>query len=94
MQLNCSGIALTTGSIYVQRALLITGPGAAAFTISGANLDRVFTWTSTQPLALYRMTIRNGYSQLGGGRVYPAGTLHLKDTVVRNCHAPTPQEPA
>ncbi|MEO7062331.1 MAG: choice-of-anchor Q domain-containing protein [Dokdonella sp.] len=86
-QLSCSGITLTTGSLYVQRAQLIKGPGAAAFTISGANLDRVFTQTSAQPLALYGMTIRNGYSQSGGGCVYSAGTLQLNDTVVSNCRS-------
>jgi len=87
-QLACSTITLTTGRIDVQRALLIQGPGPAALTISGAGLDRVFNQNSTQPLALYGMTIQNGYANsFGGGCVYSAGTLQLKDTVVRNCQA-------
>jgi hypothetical protein len=85
-QLTCSSITLTTGSINVQRAQLINGPGAELFTIDGAGLDRVFTQTSTQPLLLYGMTIRNGYTDsFGGGCVYTAGPLQLKDTVIRDC---------
>jgi hypothetical protein len=85
-QLTCSGITLTTGRINVERAQLIQGPGAALFTIDGAGLDRVFNQNSTQTLALYGMTIRNGYTDsFGGGCVYSAGALQLKDTVVRNC---------
>ncbi|MEO7326209.1 MAG: choice-of-anchor Q domain-containing protein [Dokdonella sp.] len=85
-QLTCSGITLTTGSINVQRALLIHAAGPAALTIDGAGLDRVFTQSSTQPLALYGMTIQNGHTDsFGGGCVYAAGTLQLNDTVIRNC---------
>lgn len=84
-QLTCSGITLTTGSINVQRAQLIQGPGAALFTVDGAGLDRVFSQTSTQPLALYGMTIQNGYTDSGGGCIYTAGPLQLNDTVVRDC---------
>lgn len=84
-QLTCSSITLTTGAIEVQRAQLIKGPGPQ-FTISGARLDRVFTQVAAQPLALYGMTIRNGYTtSFGGGCVYSAGTLQLKDAVVTNC---------
>ncbi|HJT99123.1 MAG TPA: choice-of-anchor Q domain-containing protein [Rhodanobacteraceae bacterium] len=85
-ELTCSHITLTSGSINVSRALLIQGPGSAALTIDGTRLDRVFTQTSTQVLALYGMTIQNGYStSFGGGCVYSAGALQLNDTVVRNC---------
>jgi len=85
-QLACSRITLTSGSINVQRAQLIQGPGAALLEIDGAHLDRVFTQTSTQPLALYGMTVQNGYTDsFGGGCVYTAGALQLKDTVIRNC---------
>jgi len=84
--LACSGITLTSGAILVQRAQLIQGPGAALFTIDGAGLDRVFNQTSTQPLALYGMTIRNGYTNsFGGGCIAAAGALQLNDAVVRNC---------
>lgn len=87
-QLTCSSITLTTGSIQVQRAQLIQGPGSAALTISGANLDRVFTETANQMLALSGMTIQNGYvDSFGGGCIYSAGALQLQDTVVRNCRA-------
>ena len=86
-QLTCSAITLTTGSIVVQRAQLIRGPGAAAFTIDGAGLGRVFTQTSAQTLALFGMTLRNGYADsFGGGCVYSAGALQLMDAVVRDCH--------
>jgi hypothetical protein len=85
-QLTCSQITLTTGQINVQRELQIEGPGAALLTIDGAGLDRVFNQNSTQALFLYGMTIQNGYANsLGGGCVYSAGALALKDTVVRNC---------
>ncbi|MEP6483424.1 MAG: choice-of-anchor Q domain-containing protein [Rudaea sp.] len=86
-QLACSRITLTSGAINVQRAQLIKGPGAALLEIDGAHLDRVFSQTSTQPLALYGMTIQNGYAtSFGAGCIYSAGTLQLKDSVVRNCH--------
>ena len=85
-QLSCSRITLTSGAINVQRAQLIQGPGAGLLEIDGAHLDRVFIQTSTQPLALYGLTIQNGYANsFGGGCVYTAGPLQLKGTVVRNC---------
>ena len=85
-QLTCSGITLTTGRINVERALLIQGPGSAAFTIDGAGLDRVFNQNSAQTLALYGLTIRNGYTEsFGGGCIYSAGALDLNGTVIRDC---------
>jgi len=85
--LSCSRITLTSGAINVQRAQLIQGPGPALLEIDGAHLDRVFTQTSTQPLALYGLTVQNGYTDtFGGGCIYTAGALQLKNTVVRNCH--------
>jgi hypothetical protein len=85
-QLSCSRITLTSGAINVQRAQLIQGPGAALLEIDGAHLDRVFIQTSTQPLALYGLTVQNGYANsFGGGCVYTAGPLQLNGTVVRNC---------
>ena len=85
-QLGCSTITLTTGSINVSRAQLIQGPGPDALTIDGAGIDRVFTQASTDPLALYGMTIQDGYvNAFGGGCIYSAGILQLNDTVVRNC---------
>jgi hypothetical protein len=86
-QLTCSRITLTSGAINVQRAQLIKGPGAALLEIDGAHLDRVFSQNSTNPLALYGMTIRNGYAtSFGGGCIYSAGALQLKDSVIRDCH--------
>ena len=85
-QLSCSRITLTSGAINVQRAQLIQGPGAALLEIDGAHLDRVFVQTAKQPLALYGMTIQNGYTNaFGGGCVYSAGALQIKDTVIKNC---------
>jgi len=85
-QLSCSSITLTTGRIEVTRAQLIQGPGADALEINGAGLDRVFNQLSNETLALYGMTIRNGFSDsFGGGCVYSSGNLQLKDTVVRDC---------
>ncbi len=85
-QLTCGRITLTTGAINVQRAQLIQGPGASKLEIDGARLDRVFSQTSTQTLALYGLTIQNGYTNsFGGGCVYTAGPLQLNGTVVRNC---------
>lgn len=87
-QLTCSDITLTTGAIEVRRSLLIRGRGSASLTISGAHLDRVFSHLSTQVLALYGMTIRNGYvNGFGGGCVYSQGTLQLNDTVISGCRA-------
>ena len=85
-QLSCSRITLTSGAINVQRAQLIQGPGAALLEIDGGHLDRVFIQTSTQPLALYGLTVQNGYAtSFGGGCVYTAGPLQLNGSVVRNC---------
>jgi hypothetical protein len=84
--LSCSRITLTSGAIQVQRAQLISGPGAALLEIDGAHLDRVFVQTAPQLLALYGMTVQNGYTgSLGGGCVYSAGPLQLNDAVIRNC---------
>jgi hypothetical protein len=86
--LSCSSITLTTGRLEVTRAQLIQGPGSGAFEINGAGLDRVFSQLSTQTLALYGMTIRNGYADsFGGGCVYSSGNLQLNDTVVSDCRA-------
>ena len=84
--LTCSSITLTSGRIDVARAQLIRGPGSALFTISGDGTDRIFNQNAAFPLALYGMTIRNGYSNsFGGGCIYSSGSLQLNDTVIRDC---------
>ena len=64
-------ITLTSGRIDVARAQLIRGPGSALFTISGDGTDRIFNQNAAFPLALYGMTIRNGYSNSFGGGSLP-----------------------
>jgi hypothetical protein len=85
--LSCSLITLTSGRIEVPRAQLIRGPGSGLLTIDGNGNDRVFNQNGAFPLALYGMTVQNGYTNtFGGGCVYSSGSLQLNDTVVRDCH--------
>jgi len=85
-QLPCSQITLTSGRIDVSHALLLQGPGSGLLTIDGARTDRIFNQNANEELAIYGMTLQNGYSSFfGGGCVYSSGTVALNDTVVTGC---------
>ena len=84
--LSCSRITLASGRIATSLALNLLGPGSARLTIEGNGADRLFEEDASAELALYGMTLTNGYGTPAGGCVYSAGSLLLNDVTVTGCH--------
>ena len=85
-QLPCSRITLTSGRIDTTHDLLLQGPGSGLLTIDGDNYDRIFNQNGVgAQLAIYGMTLQNGYGFLAGGCVYSSGPVLLNDAVVTGC---------
>jgi hypothetical protein len=88
-------IVLTSGTLVIDKALRIEGPGPAALEISGNDATRVFHITSENEAFLSGMTIRNGSVVDGGGCIaigtgepeLPGATLVLENSIVRSCHS-------
>jgi hypothetical protein len=89
-----SPITLTSGQIAITKALAITGPGAGALTISGANSSRIFYVhpASVQAVTISGVTLANGHVTTGpGGAVYSKGAnFSLQDSVVQSNSSITP----
>ena len=63
-------ITLTSGQLVIDKNLTIQGPGANLLAISGNNASMVLVINYGVPqVTLDRMTIRNGYSDGGGGGI-------------------------
>ena len=80
---NPSTITLTTGELTIGRNLTITGPGAAALTVSGNNASRVFNVTGGTAV-ISGLTVTNGRENngIGGGAIYMNGGVALSLTRV------------
>jgi len=82
----------TTGVITVLSALpdvgvnaAFVGPGRDHLTITTSNRFRIFKFLSGATSILSGLTIANGYvSNESGGAIFNAGTLTLKDSVLKN----------
>jgi hypothetical protein len=90
-------ITLTSGELVIKQNLTISGPGASALTVSGANASRVFELSSkTKPqVTLSGLTISNGYapgpfgpSANNGGGILNEGTLTVSNCTIAYNSAP------
>ncbi len=74
-------ISLTSGELVVAKNLTISGPGAAALSISAGGLSRVLNNSAT--LTLSGLTLRDGADvSNSGGAILNSGTLVLTDAAV------------
>jgi predicted outer membrane repeat protein/parallel beta-helix repeat protein len=84
-----SPILLTTGEITINKALTITGPGAATLSIDGNNSSRIFNVTDGTGTVLLvtisGLTMTRGRSAGQGGAINNVGeNLTIQDCVVSN----------
>jgi YVTN family beta-propeller protein len=89
---NSLGSTLMPGTITIAQAtpitltqnMTITGPGASALTISGANQFQVMQVNSGVTAAIGNLTIAKGHSIMQGGGIVNAGTLTVTDSTFEN----------
>jgi hypothetical protein len=73
-------ITLTSGELYVDKNLTISGP-AAGVTVSGNNFSRVFN-IGVFAVNISNLTVLGGYPSGYGGGIYNAGTVTLTNSTV------------
>jgi parallel beta-helix repeat protein len=75
-------ITLTSGELYINKSLTISGPGAAHLTISGGNTTRVFEVAAENQVALSGLTISNGNGAAWGGGILNYGKLTVTSSTL------------
>jgi hypothetical protein len=78
-------ITLTAGELLIGSQIKVTGPGAAALTISGNNTSRIFNINVTNPFAISGLTLTGGKSVNFGGAIAQtadAASLTVEDCVI------------
>jgi large repetitive protein len=70
--------------ITLTQSMTITGPGASALTISGANQFPIMQVNSGVTAAIGNLTIANGHSIMQGGGIFNAGTLTVTGSTFAN----------
>ena len=89
-------ILLTQGALVIDKALTIRGPGAGGLVIDAGGQSRVFEVGSDATVSLVGITIQRGqapnsepptWAGGSGGGIYNAGTLELRDCVIRENRA-------
>jgi hypothetical protein len=78
------GLITLAGTIDIDTDLTITGPGAAALTVSGNNTVGVFAVAAGVTATISGLTIGSGGDNYDGGGVYNEGTLTIDDTTLMN----------
>ena len=74
--------------ISVAKNVSIVGPGAAALTIDGNGVSRVFHVAQGKTVTIAHLTVAHGTTTQGGGCVYnDNGSVTLDHVAVRECHA-------
>lgn len=74
-----------SGTLLIQRSLVIAGPGAAELSVSGSNSARVFSiYASGQQIEISGLTIRDGRYDGAGGINNPNADVLLSNVVVTN----------
>ena len=88
-------ILLTSGELFVNKAVSIVGISPSATVINANNASRVFEISSGTSASLSFMTIENGrpppnsYPLLSGGGIYNSGTLTIDHCVLMQNRAGT-----
>lgn len=79
-------ITLTLGEIDIGDDLTINGPGASTLAISGNDASRIFNVNGPSSFTLRDLTLRNGFTTLGGGAMYieDVDSLKIVDSVITN----------
>jgi predicted outer membrane repeat protein/parallel beta-helix repeat protein len=80
-------ILLTSGELYVNQSITISGPGASILAVNGNAQSSVFVIRSLEPVTISGLTITNGNlssAYLGGGGIYNNSTLTLNNCTVSN----------
>ncbi len=89
----CSTITLGSEIAVPQDNLSFLGPGSAHLTIDGNAHSRIFKHTGAGMLAIYDLTIANGYYTSGnaasGGCISSTADVYLADSVITDCSAET-----
>ena len=74
-----------SGTLMIDRALVIAGPGAADLSVSGSNSWRVFSiYAPQQQIEISGLTIRDGREAGAGGIKNPNADVLLENVVVTN----------
>src|SRR5262245_58079504 len=79
--LNWQAITLTSGELFIDKSLSISGPGAGQLAVSGGFLDRVFEVAKGASLTLSGLTITDGEASQGGG-ILNHGTLIVNKAAI------------
>lgn len=89
-ELTCSTITLTSGALYFNKDISLTGPGAAALTISASYSSNVLSHFGSGTVLVAGLTIENGYHISAdfpeGGCILSYGSVFLYETTVSHCH--------
>jgi predicted outer membrane repeat protein len=80
---SCSPITLTSGQLTITDSVTITGPGAAALTVSGNNASRIFEINGSGiTVGISGLTITGGNDGPGGGILITTASAINIDSVV------------
>ncbi|MFK7955453.1 MAG: choice-of-anchor Q domain-containing protein [Lysobacterales bacterium] len=85
--------ALVPGQIFLSQQLGITtnmiieGPGADIFQISGSTAHRIFNITSAADVVIRGLTLTQGRTELDGGAIASDGALTVADSRILNSSA-------
>lgn len=92
--LTCSRISLGQGALKVELDdLTLIGPGADVLVLDGEDRDRILLHPGSGTLTIENLSLANGRfeavdNDIGfGGCVATAGSLDLRNTVIRDCTA-------
>ena len=78
-------IALTTGEIAINKALIINGPGAANLAISGNHSSRIFNISAATTIS--GLTLTNGETTGDGGAILASAGVTLTGDTLTNNHS-------
>jgi hypothetical protein len=78
-------LALTLGTLNLDKNLTIQGLGADNLTIDGNETFRIFSINSNADIEISGLTLANGGNpSSSGSAIFNAGTLNLSDSVIRD----------
>ena len=87
--LNGQTITLTSGEIFIDDELTITGPGSDQLTVSGDDSSRIFSMNSSaSAVTISGLTLSEGFSDAEGGAIYANDVdLTIQNSTIRDSYA-------